>query len=114
MTDEPSFKTKTDVLDLIISFLMEHEKQMDQMLHRVERMAETLARRDLYTEQAPVRNNPAVLQPHAFTLTINNPESFRELKSLRIEWGSKHGDAADVDIDAGMTIIRSKVPSENT
>jgi hypothetical protein len=40
MTDEPTLRTKTDVLDLVISFMMEHEKQMDQMLERIERVAD--------------------------------------------------------------------------
>ena len=104
MTDEYSLKTKTDVLDLIISFLMEHEKQMDQMLQRIERIAETMSRSAHYTEHAPTPNQPIGLQPHAFTLTITNPDSFKELKSIKIEWGAKRGDTADVNPDADVIV----------
>ena len=45
MTDEPTLRTKTYVLDLVISFMMEHEKQMDQMLERIERIVPLLLRK---------------------------------------------------------------------
>lgn len=104
MTDEPSLNTKTDVLDLIISFLMEHEKQMDQTLQRIERITETMSMSAHHSERAPKPNQPIWLQPHAFTLTITNPDRFKELKSLKIEWEAKRGDDDDINPDADMIV----------
>jgi len=104
LTDEPSLKTKTDVLDLIINFLAEHEKQMDQMLERLESVTEILSTRPNHIEHAPAPNHPTGLQPQAFTITITNPDSLEQLKSLKMEWGAKRGDVADVDPDAGSIV----------
>ena len=86
MTDEPSTKTKTDVLDLIISFLMEHEQQLDQTLQRLEKLVERLSERSDRLDPEPPRRTSPRPQPGAFTLTISNPGSFEEMKSLKIEW----------------------------
>lgn len=104
LTDEPSLNTKADVLDFIISFLMEHEKYMDQTLQRIERIAETMSRNIRRTEHIPIPNPQTGLQPHAFTLTITNPDSFNELKSLKIEWGAKRGDDDDINPDVDVIV----------
>jgi len=91
LSDEPPFKTKTDVLDLLISFLREHEKQMDHMLQRLEKIAETLPKRERHVEQLSVPPPSEKTQPRPFTLTITNPEHFEDVKSLNIEWGRERG-----------------------
>jgi hypothetical protein len=45
MRDEIGVKSKTDVLDFVISFIVEHEKRMDHMTERLERITENLGRR---------------------------------------------------------------------
>ena len=104
LTDEPSIKTKADVLDLIISFLMEHEKHMDQTLQRIERIADILLRNARHREPIPAPNQQGGIQPHAFTLNITNPDNFKKLRSLKIEWELKRGDADEEDSDAEVTI----------
>lgn len=86
MSDEPSLKSKTDVLDLVISFMMEHEKQMDQMLERLARVTNKLSRdsRPISSEIAP--NDSSMPRHDIFRITINNPEGYRKMKSLRINW----------------------------
>ncbi len=103
MTDEPSIKTKADVLDLIISFLMEHEKQMDQTLQRIERIADTLLRNARYSETLPAPDQHRGTQPHTFNLNITNPENFKELRSLKIEWGPTREDTDEADSEAHVT-----------
>ena len=97
LTDEPALKTKTDVLDLIISFLMEHEKQMDHMLQRLEGIVETLSKSGRYIEQVSASQYPKESQPNSFTLTITSPDNFEGMKSLNIEWGTKHGSITHTD-----------------
>jgi len=89
LSDEPSIRTKTDVLDLIISFLMEHERRMDQTLQRLEGIVETLSRGARPIGQPLAPRHPRLGQPDAFTLTINNPNDFEDMRSLKIEWGEK-------------------------
>ena len=103
LTGEFSFKTKADVLDLVISFLMEHEKQMDQMLERLERIVENLTR-EHYIENVPRQNYPIETQPHSFVLTITNPATLRDMKSLTIEWGRKPRSLHDADSDIDVTV----------
>lgn len=114
MTDEPSAKTKTDVLDLIISFLMEHEKQMDQMLRRLERLVEALPKRGDYVECTPTPKSRTGLQPNLFKLTVNNPGSLAEMRSLKIEWGTKTGTIpnAITDVDATVGKIERSVEKD--
>lgn len=104
VTDEPSIKTKADVLDLIISFLMEHEKHMDQTLQRIERIADILLRNARYSENLPAPDQQGGTQPHTFTLSITNPENFKELRSLKIEWGPTREDTDEADSEAHVTI----------
>jgi len=104
LTDEPSLKTKTDVLDLIISFLMEHEKHMDQTLQRIERIADTLLRNARHAEHMPAPDQPRGTQPHTFTLSITNPDNFKKLRSLKIEWESKREETDEADSDADVVI----------
>lgn len=111
LTNEPSTKTKTDVLDLIISFLMEHEKQMDQMLQRLEGLVETLSKRGDDVERTPTPKHRTGLQPNSFKLTVNNPGSLAEMRSLKIEWGPKTGTIpnAITDVDAIVGKIERSV-----
>ena len=84
MSDEPSQKTKTDVLDLIISYIREHEKRMDEIVERMERLSERAhrGRNRIATE--------TVKTPHSktdvFTLTISNPDDYDKIKAVKIEW----------------------------
>jgi hypothetical protein len=84
MSDEPSQKTKTEVLDLIISFIMDHEKRMDQIVERMERLSERTYRSSKRIATQTIR------APHdeadIFTLTISNPDDYDKIKAVKIEW----------------------------
>ena len=43
MTDEPTLRTKTDVLDLVINILKEHEKNLDRLLERLETLIDAFS-----------------------------------------------------------------------
>lgn len=86
MSDEPTLKTKTDVLDLVIGFMVEHEKRMDQMVGRLGRIAERLSRNSNRIYGAHEPKEPPTRQSALFTLTINNPGDYEKLKSIKIEW----------------------------
>jgi uncharacterized coiled-coil protein SlyX len=83
MSDEPTLRTKTDVLDLVIGFIVEHERRMDQMVERLERVAEKLSRSIQHTNAS--LPDPS-LQPNHFTLTIDNPDYYEKIKSVSVEW----------------------------
>lgn len=91
MMGETSVKTKTDVIDLIICFLMDHEKYMDRMMQRLEKLVETLSKEGYGFEHNQAHRVPTRPQLDAFTLTITNPDDF-DVKSLKIEWETKHED----------------------
>lgn len=84
MSDEPSQKTKTDVLDLIISFIREHEKRMDEIVERMERLSEReyRSRNRIATETVKTPHSKA----DVFTLTIRNPDDYDKIKAVKIEW----------------------------
>ena len=86
MRDEIRAKSKTDILDFVISFIVEHEKRMDIMTERLERITERLGKKryEVRNNESPVKiDNP---EPGMFTITIHNPEDFDPIKSVRIEW----------------------------
>jgi uncharacterized coiled-coil protein SlyX len=74
MRDEIDVKSKTDVLDFIISFIVEHEKRMDHMTERLEKITEKFGK---------------------------SPEDFEPIKSIRIDWNdtgkSFHPDDLEFD-----------------
>jgi hypothetical protein len=84
MSDEPNQKTKTDVLDLIISFIREHEKRMDEIVERMERLSEReyRSRNRIATETFKTPHRKA----DVFTLTISNPDDYDKIKAVKIEW----------------------------
>ncbi len=84
MSDEPTLRTKTDVLDLVIGFIVEHEKRMDEMIARMEHMVEKMSRSLQYVGAA--QTIPSKRQPDSFTLTISNPENYDKIKSIMVEW----------------------------
>lgn len=86
MTDEPTLRTKTDVLDMVISFMMEHEKQMDQMLERIERVADRLSSKGTRVNPLSAAVETTGYQPDKFTITIDNPENYGPIKSIKIDW----------------------------
>lgn len=86
MTDEPSLKTKADVLDLIISFIIDHEKWMDQIVERLERITDKLPSNSNRIDNVPTPQNRAIPQPDVFSLIINNPKDFDKINSIRIDW----------------------------
>lgn len=86
MSDEPSIKTKTDVLDLVISFIMDHENRMDQMVERLERLTNKLPSSNYKINNALTSRDYATTKPEVFSLVINNPKDFKEIKSVKIEW----------------------------
>jgi len=106
MRDEIGVKSKTDVLDFVISFIVEHEKRMDEMTERLERITEKMGkRRYSVRKESPVKvENPA---PGTFTISIHNPEDFEPIKSIRIEWDDSkkvfHPD--DVEFDSILNDI---------
>jgi hypothetical protein len=86
MTDEPTLRTKTDVLDLVISFMMEHEKQMDQMLERIERIADRLSSKKTRVNPLSAAFETTRYQPDKLTITIDNTENHGPIKSIKIDW----------------------------
>ena len=44
MSDDPDLKTKTDVMDLIINFLREHERNMDEIVERLEKISKKISK----------------------------------------------------------------------
>lgn len=84
MSDEPPMKTKTDVLDLIIGFLMEHEKQLDSIVERLETLTEKPGNR-LQMDELQKADATTIAQPDSLTVTINNPDGARKIKSVKIE-----------------------------
>lgn len=85
MTDESSLQTKTDILDLVISFVMEHEKRMDEIVERLEQLSARMARMSIRGKQ-PDSFDSILRKPDVFTLTINNPEGYDNIKGIKIEW----------------------------
>lgn len=100
MSDEPTLRTKTDVLDLVIGFIVEHEKRMDEMIARMERMVEKMSRGLQHTSASPTI--PPRHRPDGFTLTISNPENYDKIKSIMVEWeaGQKEFTPELSEIDA--------------
>ncbi len=84
MTDEPTLRTKTDVLDLVISFMVEHEKQMDQMLERIERVADKLSSKRTRVNPLSAAVETTGYRPDK--LTIDNAENYGPIKSIKIDW----------------------------
>ncbi|MBA7600519.1 hypothetical protein ES703_07575 [subsurface metagenome] len=85
MADESSLQTKTDILDLVISFVMEHEKRMDEIVERLEHLSARMARMNIRGRQ-PDSFDSILRKPDVFTLTINNPEGYDNIKGIKIEW----------------------------
>jgi hypothetical protein len=85
MADESSLQTKTDILDLVISFVMEHEKRMDEIVERLEQLSARMARMSIRGKQ-PDSFDSILRKPDVFTLTINNPEGYDKIKGIKIEW----------------------------
>ncbi len=86
MRDEIGARSKTDVLDFVISFIVEHEKRMDHMTERLERITEKLGKKRYAVKkvESPVKvDNP---EPGTFTISIHNPEDFDPIKSITIDW----------------------------
>ena len=100
MSDEPTLRTKTDVLDLVIGFIVEHEKRMDEMVARMESMVEKMSRGLQRTSVDPTITPRR--QPDSFTLTISNPENYDKIKSIMVEWeaGQKEFTPELSEIDA--------------
>jgi hypothetical protein len=84
MTDEHTLKTKTDVIDLVIGFLVDYEKRLDDITERLDRIAEKMVRvenRPRGTTMTKERKDNSV-----FTISINNPEDYDKIRSIKIEW----------------------------
>lgn len=86
MTNEPDLRTKTDVLDLVISFLMEHEKQMDMMLERIENLTEKLSLQQNNSVIPPSIADIEGIPPSKLRISIDNPEGYGPIKSIKIDW----------------------------
>lgn len=112
MIEEPSINTKTDILDLVISFLAEHEKQMDQMIRRLERTAEAQSRRSQDSAYAPETGHSTEVKPNSFTITINAPNDLKHLKRVTIEWNEDHGAVPNSAFEKKMAA--KKFPQTNT
>ena len=84
MSDELGQKTKTDVLDLIISFIMEHEKRMDDIVERMEKLSEKAYRSNKRITTKTSRSPYS--EADVFTLTIKNPDDYDKIKAVKIEW----------------------------
>ena len=92
MTDKPALRTKTDVLDLVINFMMDHEKQMDQMLERLERLTDKLSSKGAIQE--PMTSTVETPKNHTdrFIITVDNPKKYGPMKSIKIDWENRERD----------------------
>jgi hypothetical protein len=101
MRDEIGVKSKTDVLDFIISFIVELEKRMDHMTERLEKITEKFGKRRYAVRktESPVKIENS--ERGTFTVSIHNPEDFEPIKSIRIDWNdtgkSFHPDDLELD-----------------
>ena len=86
MSDEPDPKTKADVLDLVIGFVMEHEKRMDLLVERMERITEKMSKNGYRASNTPALREPTNRKPTVLTLTIDGPEDYERVRSIKIEW----------------------------
>jgi uncharacterized coiled-coil protein SlyX len=86
MRDEIGVKSKTDILDFVISFIVEHEKRMDHMTERLEKVTEKFGKRrySVKKTESPVKIDNS--ERGTFTISIHNPEDFEPIKSIRIDW----------------------------
>ncbi|MGD2201518.1 MAG: hypothetical protein PVJ38_07805 [Candidatus Bathyarchaeota archaeon] len=85
MKDDLDMKTKTDVLDFVISFIVDHEKRMDQHAEKLERIVDDISRkRYRVTKSRAAKDRPA--QPGVFSITVHNPEEFEKIRSIKVEW----------------------------
>lgn len=110
MTDEPSLKTKTDVLDLVISFIMDHEKRMDQMVERLEKLTGKLPNRSHSLNDSPTPQGNALSQPDVFSLVINNPREFDKIRSIKIDWEMTRGEfTSESSFDTILNDIEDKL-----
>jgi hypothetical protein len=116
MSDEPTLKTRTDVLDLVIGFIVEHEKRMNDMVERLERIADKLAKSNQHMDGA---NNVWEIRrqdSNLFTLSINNPEDYENIKSVKVEWetGQKEFTTELSEIEAILNEMERKFkPTEH-
>jgi hypothetical protein len=93
---------------------MEHEKQMNQILLRLESIVETNPTEKFSTKHTLSNNNQTGLQTNTFTLSFTNPDSFKEVKSLKIEWGEKSKDLDKHEADITMeTLLTRAKKTEN-
>jgi hypothetical protein len=101
MRDEIGVKSKTDVLDFVISFIVEHEKRMDHISERLEKITEKFGKRRYAVRktESPVKIDNS--ERGTFTISINNPEDFEPIKSIRIDWNDTgnrfHPDKLELD-----------------
>lgn len=99
MPDGSSLRTKADVMDLVIGFLVEHEKRLDRLVERLERITKE-ASLDYMKPEAVSALNKNTTNTSAFNLTITNPTSRDRIKSVKIEFetsGNLDGDMSDID-----------------
>ena len=84
MTDKHTLKTKTDVIDLVIGFLVDYEKRMDEITERLDRIAEKMGRVEKRPRGTTMTRD--IKDSNVFTISINNPEKYDKIRSIKIEW----------------------------
>jgi len=86
LIEEHSASTKADVIDFIIGFLIEHEKSMDRIVARLEKALEAQSKRVQIQEHPQEKKILREDNQNPFVLTITSPSSFKQVKSVRLDW----------------------------
>jgi len=68
----------------VIGFLVNYEKQMDEVTVRLDKIADKMSR--VERRVSPARMSRSMKEPNVFTIAINNPEDYDKIKSIKIEW----------------------------
>ena len=98
MPDGSSLRTRADVMDLVIGFLVEHEKRLDMLVERLERITKEASLDYMKPKTTSALNKN--IKTRTFNLTITNPTSRDRIKSVKIEFetsGEFNGDMSDID-----------------
>ena len=89
MPEKGPVNTKTDIMDLLISFFIEHEKQMDIIIERLERILEKANKNGYQFAKTLSPLNISPSEYGKFTFAIENPEDLKKIKSIKIDWVSE-------------------------
>jgi hypothetical protein len=86
MSDEISANTKYDVIDFVIQFLIDKEKNLDNLIQRLEKAVVNLSKTKEDQNGQIAENRAKKGQDENFKITLTNQGKVPEIKSIKIEW----------------------------